>query len=81
MNSCIDFGANKSLSSYSLHSSNPLTDRLIQFVKNVIEALPSPDTFPFHAEVWVSPSDQPEKQNESKLVLCEIASRTGGFIF
>ncbi|RII07919.1 hypothetical protein DSC45_34400 [Streptomyces sp. YIM 130001] len=41
------------------------------FVRDVIEALPSPETFSFHAEVWVSP--------KGELYVNEIASRTGGF--
>ena len=76
LNTCIDFGANNFLASYSLHPSNPLVPRLLKFVSDVIAALPSPQSFPFHAEVWVSPSD---KQQDSDLVLCE--SKKNFFFF
>jgi biotin carboxylase len=54
----------------TLDPDDPLTTRLIGFTERVLAALPSPDTFSFHAEVFHTPDD--------RLVLCEIACRTGG---
>ncbi|UJW33019.1 ATP-grasp domain-containing protein [Saccharothrix sp. AJ9571] len=49
---------------------DPLAQRMIEFVDRVIEALPAPPNFVFHCEVFRTPDD--------RLVLCEIAGRTGG---
>jgi biotin carboxylase len=54
----------------TLDPDDPLTARLLKFTDQVLEALPGPDNFAFHAEVFHTPDDQ--------LVLCEIACRTGG---
>ncbi len=68
----LDFQHNdgEATASYTLAKDNPLTERLQQFVQSVLDALSTPDTTTFHAEVFHTPDDQ--------LVLCEIASRTGG---
>jgi biotin carboxylase len=49
---------------------DPLSVRLIDFTRSVIDALPAPRHFGFHAEVFRTPDD--------RLVLCEIAARPGG---
>jgi biotin carboxylase len=54
----------------TLDPDDPLSVRLIAFTREVIDALPAPATFGFHAEVFHTPDD--------RLVLCEIAARPGG---
>lgn len=54
----------------TLDPDDPLAGRLLAFTDEVLAALPSPDTFAFHAEVFLTP--------DGELVLCEIACRTGG---
>src|SRR3990167_1997971 len=68
--SCLAYQENQSLKSQLLEFDNPLRDRLIDFTKKVLIAMPTPEHSTFHAEVFHTPDDQ--------LVLCEIASRTGG---
>jgi biotin carboxylase len=67
---CLAFKSDNPCGSYTLPDTNPLKARLSAFTQRVIDALPSPPTFTFHAEVFHTPSDE--------LVFCEIASRTGG---
>jgi len=54
----------------TLDRDDPLGRRLIAFTERVIQALPGPGAFAFHAEVFHTPDDE--------LVLCEIACRPGG---
>lgn len=54
----------------TLDYDDPLGRRLIAFTERVIQALPGPSAFAFHAEVFHTPDDE--------LVLCEIACRPGG---
>lgn len=54
----------------TLNPDDPLSVRLVEFTKSVIDALPAPQNFAFHAEVFHTPDD--------RLVLCEIAARPGG---
>lgn len=54
----------------TLDPDDPLTARLLEFTGRALDALPGPDNFAFHAEVFHTPDDE--------LVLCEIACRTGG---
>ena len=54
----------------TLDRDDPLGRRLIAFTERVIQALPGPGAFAFHAEVFYTPDDE--------LVLCEIACRPGG---
>ncbi|MFL6122603.1 acetyl-CoA carboxylase biotin carboxylase subunit family protein [Actinophytocola sp.] len=49
---------------------DPLGLRLVEFTKSVLDALPAPRHFAFHAEVFHTP--------DHRLVLCEIAARPGG---
>lgn len=54
----------------TLDRDDPLGRRLLAFTERVIQALPGPKAFAFHAEVFHTPDDE--------LVLCEIACRPGG---
>jgi alkylmercury lyase-like protein/carbamoyl-phosphate synthase L subunit-like protein len=58
------------LAAVMLDADHPLRAQLQEMTRAVIEALPSPPTFPFHAEFYHTPDD--------RLVFGEIASRTGG---
>jgi len=71
VNTVVNFKDNRFIAGYSLSPNNPLTKRLQEFIVSVIDALGGPSCFPFHAEAWH------EKKSED-IVLCEIASRTGG---
>lgn len=54
----------------TLDTDDPLSRRLLALTERVLDALPAPQDFAFHAEVFHTPDD--------RLVLCEIACRTGG---
>ena len=54
----------------TLDTDDPLAHRLLEFTERLLDALPGPENFAFHAEVFHTPDDE--------LVLCEIACRTGG---
>lgn len=56
--------------SHLLDPASDLAGRLCDLARRIVAALPSPDTFSFHAEVFHTPEDE--------LVFCEVASRTGG---
>src|SRR5580658_299123 len=66
----LSFKLAKSHGSHMLGPNEPLTRRLREFARNVIEALPSAPAMAFHCEVFHTPDD--------RLVLCEIASRPAG---
>ncbi|WP_186644767.1 ATP-grasp domain-containing protein [Fluviispira vulneris] len=67
---CLEFQNKKSLKSHTLHIDNKLFTRLIDFTQRVIKALPSLKNMAFHAEIFHTLDDN--------LILCEIASRSGG---
>ena len=54
----------------TLDRDDPLGRRLLALTDRVLDALPGPAHFAFHAEIFHTPDD--------RLVLCEIACRTGG---
>jgi hypothetical protein len=54
----------------TLDADDPLNRRLLAFTDRIIDALPSPPTFAFHAEIFYTPDD--------RLVLGEIACRASG---
>ena len=64
------FDRNSRLGSVLLDPGDPLVPRLQRLVGDVLAALPTPAVASFHAEVFHTPDD--------RLVLGEIASRTGG---
>ncbi len=70
INNTLSFKDDVALGSLTLDAGTPLTERLRGFSRAVLAALPTPPTTTFHAEVFHTPDDE--------LVLCEIASRTGG---
>ena len=64
------FQSNSRLASVLLDPDDPLVPRLRRFVADVLDAMPTSSFASFHGEVFRTPQD--------KLVLGEIASRTGG---
>ncbi|MEW2576923.1 ATP-grasp domain-containing protein [Streptomyces syringium] len=70
LNDCLSFHDGIYLGSAQLTRDHPLTGRLISYARKVLGALPTPECAAFHLEVFHTPDD--------RLVLCEIASRTGG---
>ncbi|MET9859701.1 ATP-dependent carboxylate-amine ligase [Streptomyces smyrnaeus] len=70
LNDCLSYRSGTPLGSTQLTSDDPLVPRLIDFAHRVLGALPTPRCTSFHLEVFHTPEDE--------LVLCEVASRTGG---
>lgn len=70
LNDCLAFREARYLGSVLLEEGAELRQRLIDFTKKVLDLLPAPEAFPFHAEVFVQPNGE--------LVFCEIACRAGG---
>ncbi|WP_405683814.1 acetyl-CoA carboxylase biotin carboxylase subunit family protein [Streptomyces sp. NBC_00057] len=70
VNDCLSFRAGGHLGSVQLTRDDPLTPRLIDYARQVLALLPTPDRTTFHLEVFHTPDD--------RLVFCEVASRTGG---
>lgn len=55
---------------YLLHPTNPLSIRMAERTKQVVQALDTPSNTTFHAEWFYTPNDE--------IIFCEIASRPGG---
>ncbi|MFH9349048.1 acetyl-CoA carboxylase biotin carboxylase subunit family protein [Kitasatospora sp. NPDC017646] len=70
LNDCLTFHSGGYLGSAQLTRGEPMVDRLIEYARTVLAALPTPECTTFHLEVFRTPDD--------RLVLCEVASRTGG---
>jgi predicted ATP-grasp superfamily ATP-dependent carboligase len=66
----IDYKSKGITGHWQLHPENPLAKRLFTYCKNVIKALDTPANTTFHCELFHTDDDD--------IVLCEIASRTGG---
>ena len=67
---CLEFQSNRPSSTYMINKDNPLYDLLKINVKNVIAQLPNFFNGSFHAEFFVTETNE--------IYLCEIGSRTGG---
>ncbi|MEU6281101.1 ATP-grasp domain-containing protein [Streptomyces sp. NPDC047028] len=70
LNDCLSYRSGAHLGSVQLTRDDPLVDRLAGYARRVLDALPTPACTTFHLEVFRTPGDD--------LVLCEVASRTGG---
>jgi hypothetical protein len=68
--STLGFDNGHLMGSYMLDKNNPITDRLIQFTRDVLKALAAPPLATFHCEIF--------HNIHGELVLCEIACRLGG---
>ncbi|MBT2830604.1 ATP-grasp domain-containing protein [Staphylococcus coagulans] len=69
-NGCLAFKDYQPLASYMLKKDHSLSQALQQEVKQVVAALPTLPNGSFHAEFFVTPTND--------IYFCEIASRTGG---
>jgi hypothetical protein len=67
---CLAFQDGRSLGSVLLDPATTLAERAIAMTSRVIAALPASPLVAFHLELFHTPDD--------RLLLCEIASRTGG---
>lgn len=70
VNDCRKFIDGLPQGSFTLEAGDPDAERLCDFTRQVLRALPTPETTAFHAEVWLRP--------DGTSTLCEIASRVGG---
>ena len=70
VNGCLAYKDGDYSGAYILPKEHFLLDRLTAFIRESLGALPTPDSFAFHAEVFHTVQDQ--------LIICEIASRAGG---
>ncbi|MFF7635730.1 acetyl-CoA carboxylase biotin carboxylase subunit family protein [Kitasatospora sp. NPDC008050] len=70
LNDCLSYRSGGYLGSVQLTADQELTGRLIGYARRVLAALPTPECTTFHLEVFHTPADE--------LVICEVASRTGG---
>ncbi|WP_018588822.1 ATP-grasp domain-containing protein [Salinispora arenicola] len=65
-----DFRRGDILLDVMLDPTDELGQRLVDFTARLLDAMPTPPHYAFHAEIFHTPDDE--------LQLCEIASRTGG---
>lgn len=70
VNTCLHYLEEKGKGSAMLELEHPFRERLVNFVKNILQKFPTPDITTFHAEIFHTVDDN--------LVMCEIASRTVG---
>lgn len=70
VNDCLSFRSDGWLASVPVPFADPRRLRLVEATEAVLDQLPTPQNTAFHAELWITPEDQ--------VVVCEIASRTGG---
>jgi hypothetical protein len=70
VNDCLSFHRGQQASQVQLGDGHPLAGRLHDFVARLFQVMPMPELTTFHAEVFHTQAD--------RLVLCEVASRTGG---
>ncbi|WP_158913137.1 acetyl-CoA carboxylase biotin carboxylase subunit family protein [Caulobacter sp. S45] len=67
---CLSFASGQQACLLQLDDANPMCARLREFADRLLEVMPTPETTTFHLEAFENQSGD--------LVLCEIASRTGG---
>jgi hypothetical protein len=67
---CLEHWTDAPFGSRTLHTGDPLSNRLVQEAWRLVDALPSPPTVCVHAEFFVTAS--------GGIVLCEVAARIGG---
>ncbi len=70
LHGCLAFQDGRSLGSLLLDPTTSLAERAVAMATRVIAALPRSPLVAFHLELFHTPDD--------RLILCEIASRTGG---
>ncbi len=70
VNGCLSHQGGDFNGSFQLNQENPLTNRLKDYVKDVLQCLPTPQNTSFHLEVFHTPEDE--------LIFCEAACRRGG---
>lgn len=70
VNGCLSFHSGTSLGSAILNSDTALISRLQSEAERTLRALPAAPVIAFHAEYFLT--------KDNRLLLCEIASRTGG---
>lgn len=70
VNGCLAFQDGVSLGSVLLDPESGMSDRMLAETRRVLDALPGAPVLAFHAEFFHTPDD--------RILLCEIASRTGG---
>ncbi|MFJ3909766.1 ATP-grasp domain-containing protein [Streptomyces sp. 2132.2] len=68
--SCLSYRDGVGMTSAMLDPDDPLTEPLRELTLRTVEALPTPESFVFHAEAFLTP--------QGDLLLNEIASRVGG---
>jgi hypothetical protein len=67
---CLAYQSGGYNASYLISRQNPMFQRLVDFTKRLLAALDTPSHTAFHTELFHTPEDE--------IILCEIASRTGG---
>ncbi|MEH7687744.1 carboxylate--amine ligase, partial [Bacillus safensis] len=70
VNDCLSFNEGKQASNVQINNNHPLYSRLEKFIFTLVNIMPFPNTTTFHCEVFHT--------IRNDLILCEIASRTGG---
>ncbi|URN18230.1 MULTISPECIES: ATP-grasp domain-containing protein [Streptomyces] len=70
LDALVSFPVGGILADVSLDPDDPLAARLLALCDRLMSAMPTPPNCAFHIEVFHTPDD--------RLVLCEVASRTGG---
>jgi hypothetical protein len=70
INGALDYQTGGLFGSRTIDPRSMLAERLVEFTKQVLQALPPADPLAFHAEIFHTKDD--------RLLLCEVAARTAG---
>jgi len=70
LNPLYQYGPGGFTGGYLIHPTNPLSIRMTELTKQVVQALETPENTAIHAEWFHTPNDE--------IIFCEIASRPGG---